>query len=112
MNGGVKMLDAILKPPVPDGLVITTRMHDIRDLLGRSFLFHPGPGKGRYVCVAHQAVSNVVIAVLQVLDAHKLMIWREVFCGIDSLPDHVLMTACQRSWNQSVASDFSTYQAV
>lgn len=106
------MLDAVLKRPALDRLVVTTRMHDTRDLLRRLLLFHPGPGERSYVCIAHQALSNVVVAVLQVLDAHKLMIWREVLRGIETLPNHVLEIRYQGRWNHIGASDFWTYQAV
>lgn len=92
MNIGVsiKMLDSVLPGPSPDILKVAARVNDIGNLLGLLIGLDPRPGQRRDVASAHQALTDRVDAVLDVVHAHELVFSTVRLFGIEPFAYHVL----------------------
>jgi len=86
----VKVNNSILLGPLPNRLKVTASMGDLGDLLGLLHLLDPPPGKRGDVRGAHETLPERVVAMLQVLDAHELVVGRILGRAVQALPEHVL----------------------
>lgn len=93
----IKMLGSVLPAPSPDVLEVAARVNDIGNLLGLLIGLDPRPGQRRDIAGAHQALTDRVDAVLDVVHAHELVFPTVRLLRIEPFADHVLNTLGNQS---------------